>query len=899
MSKKIYGGLDVTHNVTVKGKRTVQGINDQVFDDNGNMELDTYTKEEILDVISMMPLSHYGTHNYLPAGVSGDFNGASENTSQRRNKILLEDDGTLVMLRAGTNGSVEGLFYSYLANALTIEDMGRTVNTGKQYQPGFLGSTKVAFGLYNTDSNIMIGQYKDTTNSTTGYFVSITNNTLDDTQHSGFIINQYTDLSPQGNIEYAMMAEDGSIYVFSLDVADNKMHMIVQRIVFNISAGTYTTSRISGWTTKTFYNTTISANTNIVLTNRTYSTDIVDKPYALVPTNLRGIGIYMTSYDLYVAQQPGTQNFRFRLNGDLWATMADYNTRPQHSFSFNFNMSTKQCTLDTGNDIGSFQAPIVITNTGTQLVATGNALNKDDFYNHSGARNIYSGYYYSVEGVAFCTICPNLAEPLHMEKGHYPAQSVYSMINVRAVSCTDFRDGRVGPTFGSAVGSYINGVELLPDNSTKQFSRASGTGSYQPSYAVHKSTPNFTFKSLSMGTIQGYEPTAERANVADTTNNRVFISSISGSTVTTNGGVLICGQRYSQSLSYDKYMNGTNVISVTQSVLDNFRTAEYAKVASSWNLSSASGKDMSLFVPQQSDIPAFVFLSSVTNNNQNYIRVAEVNVNTRVGNITSITFKRLVYENVHGDNFVSNTSGSFSSSSVGMTIYDGGSFYFLGGSDPLTHNTIGNTNTHMFRAYVTKSTATIDSFIIAGGHASYEQGAQPAALPGLGFGIFAAIDYSNKMTFVPFGTTIADYNAWTQKATAINLVSQDVAQGFIVYFTEETPVILSGKSFTLPISNIDLTTVKANPANTTFYLYIKMEQGNVKYHITTEVISEAGTSAYNVFWIGTIKTNSLQIETVNVEKRSRLDIFGASLEAAGSSFPVSYGLPSQTGSINW
>ncbi|MCU6295102.1 hypothetical protein, partial [Escherichia coli] len=83
MSKKIYGGLDVTHNVTVKGKRTVQGINDQVFDANGNMEIDTYSKEELLDVISLLPISHYGTHNYLPAGVSGDFNGASENQSQR------------------------------------------------------------------------------------------------------------------------------------------------------------------------------------------------------------------------------------------------------------------------------------------------------------------------------------------------------------------------------------------------------------------------------------------------------------------------------------------------------------------------------------------------------------------------------------------------------------------------------------------------------------------------------------------------------------------------------------------------------------------------------------------------------------------------------------------------
>ncbi|AXC38786.1 UNVERIFIED_ORG: hypothetical protein [Escherichia phage CMSTMSU] len=142
--------------------------------------------------------------------------------------------------------------------------------------------------------------------------------------------------------------------------------------------------------------------------------------------------------------------------------MANYNTRPQHSYSFNFNMSTKQCNLDNGNDIGTFAAPFVVTNTGSALVATGNVLNNDPLYDHSGARNIYSSYYYLNTGEVFCTACPNLAEPLLMQKAKFTAQSIYSMINVRANISTDFRNGIVRPSFGSAVGSFINGVELLP-----------------------------------------------------------------------------------------------------------------------------------------------------------------------------------------------------------------------------------------------------------------------------------------------------------------------------------------------------------------------------------------------------------------------------------------------------
>ncbi|UTS53816.1 hypothetical protein UES1_449 [Escherichia phage UE-S1] len=898
MSKKIYGGLDVTHNVTVNGKRTIQGINKQVFDENGNMVLDTYSKNEMNDIIGMLPISHYGSMNYLPAGVGGDFNGASENQAYRRNKVLLENDGTLVLLRSGTNGSVEGLYYSYLSNALAVTDMSRTINTSRQYKPGFFGPNRVALGLFNTDQNIIMGRYKDISNNTIGTFISITNGTLNDTLHTGFFVNQ-TDISPEGGVEYAMMAEDGSIYVFNVINENNKFEIAIVKVVFNVDNGSYTATRITGWTTKTFYNTTYSGQNNIVITNAMTSTNIADKPYVFVPPNLYGMGIYMTSIDLYVAQQPGTQNFRFRMNGDAYFAMPTYSSRPQHNYSFTFDMNSKQCTLDAGNDIGSFQAPLVITNTGSDLVASGNVLNLDPLYDHNGYRNIYSSYFYLNSGDVFCTACPNLAEPLAMQKAKFPVQIVYNMLNVRAVISSNFIGGIVRPSFGSAVGSYINGVELLPDNSTKQYSRASGSGGFSPSYAVHKSTPNFTFQSLSLGTIQGYEPTTERKNVSENNNNRIFISTVSGSTVTTNGGIFMVGQRYSQSLSFDKNLNGTGSISVSQSVLDGFRDSEYAKVLSDWNLSPQAGKDMTLFVPQQADIPAFVMLSTITNDFKNYIRIAEVNVNTRVGEIKSITFKRLVLENRYGDSFTPNVGGYIAPSSVGLTIYDGGSFYFIGGSDPLTHPTIGNTATHIFRAYVNKSSAQFESFIIDGIHAYYNQGRQFTALPDIGFGYFDTIDYDNKMIFRKCGTTIEEYNNWKEQGNPINVVSQDVAQGFVVYFTEETPVILSGKSFTLPVSNIDLRTIKPNPANTTFHVYVKLKQGLVTYHITTDVISETGTIAYNILWIGTIRTNDIQIVSIDIQKRSRLDIFGASLEAAGVSFPVSYGLPSQTGTINW
>jgi hypothetical protein len=123
--------------------------------------------------------------------------------------------------------------------------------------------------------------------------------------------------------------------------------------------------------------------------------------------------------------------------------------------------------------------------------------------------------------------------------------------------------------------------------------------------------------------------------------------------------------------------------------------------------------------------------------------------------------------------------------------------------------------------------------------------------------------------------------------------------GYNVTFNSANPALLSGNFLMLPITTIDLTKIKTNPASSTFYVYVTMSQGLPKYLITTSVIAEEGANAYNIFWIGTITTNISGISATNIISRSRLDVFSPSTTAAGASFPVSTGLPSQTGNITW
>ncbi len=898
MAKKIYGGIDVTHNVTVKGKRSVQSINDNVFDENGNLTIDAYTQDDMLEMVGMLPISRYGTQNYLPAGVNGTTVGSSENTKSRNTKLFLEDDNTLVMLRPGTNGSTQGVYYSYMTQAIGTTNTSRMVNTTRAYKPNYFGDY-YAYHLYSCSDDITCGMASN--GSINKLFVSVNNGTMNDAMHTGILIDDYASVRPVGEVQFVIRAEDGALYFFGLDTPSNTLKISVVKVTFspsnNPGGGTYSITRIAGWQTRTFYGALIADN-DIVPTMKINSTNAADDPYVAIPTGIIGFGVYMTDPDMYVAQKSGTSDFRMRLCGDMWMTNGRYDIRPQHSFSMVLNPTTKQCVLDPKNDEMTSIAPVAVFDNGTSMTAGGTCLTTDPFYLHAGGRNIFSNYcYIPSTGDAFCSFSPNLAEALNISYAKYPPKSLFDLMDVRSVSATDFINGVVSPRFGSAVGSFQVGVELLPNNSTKQYSRRSGDGRFYPSYAVHKATPNFTFKSLDYGTVPGYEPTPDRAFIT-TPESRIFISSISGSTVTTNGGVLVADNRTSTPISFDYKGNVLNngTISMSQDIMNAIRNSEFAKVASSWNISPASIKTLSVFVPQQTDIPVFGVLAASTNDRGLYVRVVELNVNTRTGDITTWSFKRLVHESVQALDYKTDTGYHLDSGSIGITIYDAGSFYFIGGGIPGFFNTVGNTASPFFRATVDKATAQFNNFHIAGNRPIYALNGQPFALPGIGFGILQSIDNENKTIFRTYGTTLEDYNAWTDKGNPfICLVSQDVAQGFIIYFTEETPVLISGKHYTLPISNIDLTTVKANPENTTFYVYIKLVQGIANYHVSTTELAET----HSIFWIGTVKTDSLQITEINIEKRSRLDLFGSSFNAAGSSFPVSSGFPSSSGNVNW
>lgn len=907
MSYNIKGEVEVARYATSKAKNLMTSVGENISNEQGTLELDTYTQSEMDDIFSVIPLSKYGTADYLPAGVAGSFEGATSNASFRYRSLILEDNGDLVMLRNGTNASTRNVFYSYMSNALTTDDMSTFINTNRTYNPSYFNGEYFAINTISTDHNVVMGVCQHTSTGNRKWFISATNNTMDDTVHNGCLFN-LTDfpVSPT----FAMMGKT-TCYIFGTYNVSNRLKLYVYSVpkstlLSNSTSPVLTT--ISGWSTTSFYGEVFSgADSDAIVINNVQSSKVAgDKPYMLIPTSASqwfafgggGVGIF-------AAEDPNNQNIlRIRIEGDAYCADINKSTRPKHSYSYTANMISKTATLDAGNT-----APLLITDNGSSYSVSGGTFRTGDTV-YSGFSNTSFSYCTLENGVSFAYTTGNTASDTNYVfryKISNNPTSVFDALNVNLHnSSTNVLRGQWRPSYASAVGSNLTSIELLPNNYCKLLSTDSSS-SFKVVVSKYLPPDTYVYKSVNLGPMTGYAPSSDRKFIDNVMDHRLYISYISQSGTVSTSSSILTEYKLSGPISIgsDGLAINTNRVSISSLLLTSFKNLQLSGVS---GLESSLGSRISLYIPQQTGVPVFAIIQAVTTSRGGFFKVVEVNTNTRTSEITSLSLSRVVYQSSTSEVFsnINSSIGTLPVNGYGITIYEGTDFYFIGGNFAYQTAYVGNAGSMNFRAKVLKSSGNMSNFTTMGQWSPYMAAqSQPSAIPGLGFGVYnGSLQQSEAYTrsiFSSYGTTSADYDAWTVKSNQDPkiLVSQDVPEAFIVYFTQTTPVLLNGKKFMLPITSIDLTTIKSNPANSTFHIYVILIEGVAQYFITETPLAETGAGSYDLLWIGTVTTNSLQIDSINVEKRSRLDIFGASLTAKGSSFPVSYGMPSQSGTIDW
>jgi hypothetical protein len=233
--------------------------------------LGSYNKEEfdasldlILDADSGVPMSFYGDREFLPPNITGSFESGSNLTPWSTVAMMMEDNGTLMMLRTGTDGDSKGVYYGYIRNAQTETDLTKIIMSNTRYEPAYFPASLRAMAILHGSQDLIIGvMCNKSDGARNGYFVSLTNNTMDHTKHTGFFIPEgylfnvvlrgYMEHTGAGPAQFGvpMGYIKGGWAYFLIDLfAENKIGYRVWRCpVANLISGTLGGfERVTGWT---------------------------------------------------------------------------------------------------------------------------------------------------------------------------------------------------------------------------------------------------------------------------------------------------------------------------------------------------------------------------------------------------------------------------------------------------------------------------------------------------------------------------------------------------------------------------------------------------------------------------------------------------------------------------
>lgn len=852
-----------------------------------------YGCKDIDLMFGLLGISRYGTQSYLPPGVAGSFEGASRRNLERNVPVVVEDDGLVTLLRNSTNGQWNGAYYSYY----TAADSGLLTNyrpTNTRYLPKFLPNHKPSTVCRGTDG-VFLGMATPNAGGTDVPFIALTSGTLNQDLHVGCVLTGWSTPDTRRTVP---VIDGNYVYIFYWDITGIQLN-VTRLAIADIRANeSVTPTTITGWTTTRSWAPTVSGNDKIILSEASSSLSNPGQPsYISNPdSNFKVDSPMYSGWELHGASN-GAGKIRLRLGSEYYSVTTDnIDHRTWWQLSLVVDVNAKTATPDTGVSL-----PIQSTyNTSTQTIsqtgpvvisrASGEGTSLGNWY-PSLAFNLSKGKMYSYgtpnEGVARMFVS-DMVDGLTSE---YAALIFNSPVTLQ-------QNLMIADAFGSAVGGELRKPHLLPSNRILTY------GFYNPSPGQIASgwvlsemgADGFAYSTIA-GNLTGRAPTTNRAPVS--ADNYVGgISEVSATGVVTytpaqfsSGNRLSCPQSLDGNL---QPVNG-NVVSITQTLLDSTLTQLLA--GASIVSSDATKKALSVFVPQNTSLPAILTAMVIADDGTAWSIIGTAVPNTRTAAITQLN--SVTYSNkVQTGNSNANRSIGTANPTSCASIYEGTDCWMFSVTGRTAVSYPGNSNTVSWRGYFTKASSNtiISGSLSAIAEYTYINNQQIGLATPWGFGYLnAQVDREvlsgTAISFVPTAKSMAEYNAWVAGTPKV-LISQIVAQGWYVYFTEEMPLLINGKEHTLPIVTVDLTTIKADPSNSTFYAYAQaLEDGSARYLVLATPAVE--TSSY--FHIGNVYTDATHVLNHTIQKTTMFGGKHLSPTRRGNSIPVSSGNPAVGG----
>lgn len=871
----------------------------------------------------ILPVSRWGNLTYLEPGVSGSFEGSAQLTTIDQRPAVLEVDGTLVRLRPGTNGTSVGVYYDYMMNAFSDPLGAKLIKTNTQYWPAAMGPEYKPYLMRKSTPDVLWGlAYKvaDYPTLNTRYFIALTGESFDSSKHDvAFVNSTYThsEYGVRGLTDRAHLTIVDD-YVYCVDYCPwgttRKVGFVILRIpVAAIKSQTDVTWEfLKGWTASGGIGGTMTGD-SINMAYIEVSTNAADNPMVLVDVGMNAT-LYRSSYDFYVVSDaPGVLKIAL---GGMMHYHTTQNLRTQ-SYGFrclvNVNTRTAQwvdspkafrCRIGAGGlaDISLDANAATALNQPQMKCAVGLGPNGGDEHGLTYI-NYNTGYYIKsyISNIVNVSISYDIGRIANWTD-KAGAWDIVGRQVTRLVSRTD------QPTFGSAVGNSL--MTPIGLNNNKMLLRIlNETNSEKVVCASYGTNSNYTYNLANAGAVTGFAPTGDRVLADIDVWRWRYISYLNNNVVTHWGSIL---NPYDSQApigvdangAYDA--NATNATTWNQTELNNVAAA-FASTLDVGSIYTTARCDIA--IPQDASLPliAMVSVRYPTATGQSFRHyITGVNyTGARTGNITGYTLKTTgwLMHQLQNDN--SSGIADNRSKQPGLVIQRiGNTLLCAMGSGTITAVPGGlNCAFMLFKYNLSTGVFTSHQTYKAIGTSPWGGGVSwwPTVLPNYGMCFLDADligpSYNTVMAMLPLGTTEAAWDAFkiNNKANRFAIMAQEVEQGWRVYFTEDVPVILNGREGTAAISSIDLTTVKANPANTTFYVYVVENHGVMSYRIVTT----EETPTISKMYIGTIVTSGSAISNIKLNKRSRIGIYQLSDTRAGMSIPVSTGLPFQVGDWSW
>lgn len=849
----------------------------------------------------ILPITRYGSLLYLEPSIQGTYEGSSQYNSQDARVMIEEYDGTIVRLRPGTNGTSAGVYYDYMYNPFT-DTNAAFIRTNSVYWPSDMGLWKPLTTRRSTP-DLVWGLVFNTTLFpllTTKGFISITNGTFDQTKHTCAFFDLAFSHPQFGNKTLSARATMSIIgnYVYCFDIqnwgSSQAMGVVILRTpVSGIKNGdTVVFEVLSGFTsTGGPFGNVVGA--GAFITPKTSSNIAGDTAMFYTPPGIT-ISYPRSGWSFHIEHDDGN-NVRLVWGG--WVYSATSTQYISHNMGW-------RCTIDIAArrvvwvdsplpveySVSAANLPVLAPNNATLITHDKLVVDTNERMDEHGMYYISPKTGNSIKAFASNEINTGNALVFGQITNWDPNGLNWDVAN----RIIDIKRRVPDITeFGSAVNNIVRGPVGLPNGYVNIINNDANNNGVS-TCAKYTGDNNYPYKVMSVGTILGYAPTTDRVKANRNLSHR-YISYWDGSKLLVNGGLLT------------PFTSGTTSrVNADGSLVDTsevtWNTTELNAAAASFASTLSIAADVTLArcdimlhpnttVPPMAIVMVIHRITATALNATLFI--TKVNYSgPRTGNITGYSLVTTDYLSLSlgMNNATGITNGS--SYQPGCSVYRNGNYLLMSLAGSSVAGAVGGANTRGCNLVYDLTTGTYEL-------ANWFQ--QQAYNNNIGYWstiledvgmvtldtVATIASIGTVMAVLPMGNTRETFKAfdYNDKSKRFVLVAQEVTQGWVVYFTESQPVILNGREDVAEAMSIDLRNVSSTPANRTFYVYITDVAGKFVHQISATSLPVNNTRAY----LGTVKTGADKIDSIDIPKKTRIDMYQLSTEKLGASIPVSTG----------